>query len=534
MSFHFFLPKISLKISFVILPALLLLSGCGKEQGSDRMRKELANIYAQGLENPKQYFHMNRKRVEWMKDKAQSLSPEKLIFHRYYLSQELLRAGQPEAAILELESILSDIGSKIDRVNNSTRPLIDELALAYLRLGEEINCIEHHASESCIMPIFGDGIQISKVSTKKAIDLYQVILNKYPDDLGSRWLLNIAYMAIGLYPDSVPKQYLLKGLMGDSQAVIPKFSNIADDLGVAVNGISGGLNIEDFNKDGHLDLFVTSYGLNDPSYLFLADGNGGYNNFTSEAGLDGIVSGLNSIHADYNNDGYPDILVLRGAWLADAGTHPNSLLHNNGDGTFTDVTHASGILSYHPTQTASWAAFNLDGYLDLFIGNESNSKWQDIIAKNRVGKGQQLSQGKQHRSELYLNNGDGTFTEVSQKVGIDLEAFVKATVWGDINNDGLTDILVMDMLPSTNKKRKTMLNKPNYDLFQFSKFLGYQPQYMRNTLQLNRGNFGDKSYFSEIGQLAGISSTDWSWASLFADFDLDGYKYYRVEMIRRL
>ena len=141
-------PKLFLKISFAILSALLLLSGCGKQQGSDRMRKELANIYAVGLENPEQYLHMNRKMVEWMKDKAQSLSPEKLIFHRYYLSQELLRAGQPEAAILELESILSDIGSKIDRVNNSTRPLIDELALAYLRLGEEINCCLLYTSPS--------------------------------------------------------------------------------------------------------------------------------------------------------------------------------------------------------------------------------------------------------------------------------------------------------------------------------------------------------------------------------------------------
>jgi tetratricopeptide (TPR) repeat protein len=428
-----FRSKLFLKTLFTLFTAFILFTGCIKQQGSDRMRKELANIYEQGLENPSQYFHMNRKMVEWMKDKAQHLPPEKIIFHRYLLSQELLRAGKPEAAILELESILSDIGSKTDRVNNSVRPLIDELALAYLRLGEQTNCIEHHAGESCIMPIVGDGIQVSRKNTKKAIDLYLVILNKYPDDLGSRWLLNIAYMAIGLYPDSVPKQYLIDGLMGDFQAEIPKFSNVADDLGVAINDISGGLSIEDFNNDGHLDLFVTSYGLNDPSYLFLADGNGRYNNFTSEAGLDGIVSGLNSIHADYNNDGYSDILVLRGAWLADAGSHPNSLLHNNGNGTFTDVTHDSGIISYHPTQTASWADFNLDGHLDLFIGNESNSEWQNIFTKNRVGLGQQ------HQSELYLNNGDGTFTEVSQEVGIDLEAFVKAAVWGDINNDGLVD-----------------------------------------------------------------------------------------------
>ena len=82
MSFHFFWTKIFFKISSVVLPALLILSSCSKEKGSDRMRKELANIYAQGLENPKQYFHMNRKRVEWMRDKAQYLSPEKIIFHR--------------------------------------------------------------------------------------------------------------------------------------------------------------------------------------------------------------------------------------------------------------------------------------------------------------------------------------------------------------------------------------------------------------------------------------------------------------------
>ena len=102
-------------------------------------------------------------------------------------------------------------------------------------------------------------------------------------------------MVIGSYPQNVPEQYLIKGLDGDPSKQMPFFNNVAHELGVAINGISGGLCIEDFNNDGHLDLFMTSYGLNDPVNFFLADGRGGYTDFTTEAGLDGIVSGLNSI-----------------------------------------------------------------------------------------------------------------------------------------------------------------------------------------------------------------------------------------------
>ena len=228
--------------------------------------------------------------------------------------------------------------------------------------------------------------------------------------------------------------------------------------------------------------------MNDPSYLFFADGNGGYYDNTSRAGLDGITSGLNSIHADYDNDGNIDIFVLRGAWLADAGAHPNSLLHNNGDGTFTDVTHSSGLLSYHPTQTASWADFNLDGFLDLFIGNESNGKWQDIIAQNRIGDGQA------HPSELYLNNGDGTFTEISKKVGIDTEAFVKAAVWGDINNDGLPDLFV------------SIMGEPN-------------------KLYVNKGGTSIEDWsFEEQAAQSGVEKPLFSFPAWFWDFDNDGWE----------
>ena len=298
-------------IKIIPLTALFLL-GCNSNNESDRMRMELANIYAHALENPMKYYHMNKERVKWMNKKGRYVPPERKITHRYYLSQELLRSGQTEAAISELTSILSELRARPDMLNSLTRPIFDELALAYLRLGEEINCIKNHSGKSCIVPVIGDGIQTSQENTKRAIEIYQAILEKYPKDLGSRWLLNIAYMVIGSYPQNVPEQYLIRGLDGDPSKQMPFFNNVAHELGVAINGISGGLCIEDFNNDGHLDLFMTSYGLNDPVNFFLADGRGGYTDFTTEAGLDGIVSGLNSIHADYNNDGYTDIFNFKG------------------------------------------------------------------------------------------------------------------------------------------------------------------------------------------------------------------------------
>ena len=116
--------------SLILLLFFIFLSGCNTKQKSDDMRKELSTIYSEAMLNPKSYYHMNKARINWMKDKAQYLPRHKLMTHRFYLSQEFLRAGQSEEAISELESILSDIGSRTDKVNNSNKVLIDEHALA--------------------------------------------------------------------------------------------------------------------------------------------------------------------------------------------------------------------------------------------------------------------------------------------------------------------------------------------------------------------------------------------------------------------
>ena len=356
------------------------------------------------------------------------------VIRRYELAEERLKAGQTREAIAELEGLMRDAaavgGLAVCRRIASTighKPIFDLLAIAYLRLGEQENCLGNPTANACILPLKNGGRHTHQEGARGAIARYTELLRHFPDDHGSQWLLNIAYLAIGGYPDSVPKRYLIPNLAPSAKDPFPLFPNIAGNVGLAVTGNAGGLSIEDFNHDGLLDVFTTSSGINDPVHLFLADGHGGYTDNTARAGLNGIVGGLNTVDADYDNDGNVDILVLRGAWLGEGGKFPKSLLRNRGDGTFEDVTFASGLLSFHPTQTAAWADFNLDGYLDLFIGNESYSA---------------AGRGPSHPSQLFLNNRNGTFTEVSGRVGIHLDDFVKGAVWGDVNNDGLPDLFV--------------------------------------------------------------------------------------------
>ncbi len=184
--------------------------------------------------------------------------------------------------------------------------------------------------------------------------------------------------------------------------------------------------MEDFDADGDLDIMASSCGFRDQLRYFRNNGDGTFTERTAEAGLTGEVGGLNITHGDYNNDGYPDVLVLRGGWLFEQGEHPNSLLRNNRDGTFNDVTEEAGLLTFHPTQAAAWGDFDNDGWVDIFVGNESDGK-------------------KTRPCQLFHNNGDGTFTECADGLGIAAVGYVKGVVWGDYNNDGWLDLYVSRM-----------------------------------------------------------------------------------------
>jgi ASPIC and UnbV/FG-GAP-like repeat len=357
--------------------------------------------------------------------------PQKRFELRRELAQRYVYAGTIEAAISTLEELQKEVGKSVPAAYGEL--LKADMAFAYFRMGETQNCTWNHNSDSCLFPIQGEGIHKQQLGATEAAKIYAELLSDPSTNpqnaLAYRWLLNISYMTLGQYPDQVPKRWLIPPDTFKSSYDIGAFRDVAVTRGVADFGAAGGVILEDFDNDGHLDLMISHMGIGDQLEYFHNNGNGTFTRMTEKAGLKGIVGGLNIVQADYNNDGCIDVLVLRGAWLHDKGKWPPSLLRNNCDGTFTDVTAEAGLLYYYPTHTAAWADVNNDGLLDLFVGHEIDRTHVDWPAGTK-------------NFELYLNNGDGTFREVGAQTGIRLDGFIKGSVWGDYDNDGWQDLYV--------------------------------------------------------------------------------------------
>src|SRR5687768_15991345 len=374
---------------------------------------------------------LSRERAAIYRQKAESTSGIEKANYMVLHGFEELKAGNSQNAIDIFRNVLTfaeplEIPGK-DRTLLEVKKL---LALSYLRLGEQENCILNHTSASCVIPIAKGGLHSKKEGSESALDLYEEILRQVPDDLTSRYLFNIAAMTLGRFPDGVPQPYRLPKDYFSSSDSFPPFVDIASDLGLDRRGLAGGIAIEDFDRDGDLDIMHSSWGFQDQIKLHRNNGDGSFEDVAAVSGLKGVTGGLNLRHADYNNDGYADVLILRGAWLRDQGRIPNSLLKNNGDGTFTDVAVSAGIYSKRPTQNAVWADFDLDGWLDLFIGNESIPESGPAF---------------NFPSQLYHNQRNGTFKEVSQQAGLNVNSFVKGCTAGDINNDGKEDLYISSL-----------------------------------------------------------------------------------------
>jgi len=425
--------------------------------------------------DPEKNVFLNRKRVEMLQRRSSAdLTPIARLDLQIELGLERLRSGESSKAIETFQEARNLIQSLPDEAHRHYRWLLYRfLGLAHLRLGEQENCVARHTSDSCLLPIQAGGIHLVSRGSQGAIDNFINALDLNRQDLSSIWLLNVAYMTLGQYPSRVPPEFRIPETVFKSEYDIGRFPDLAPQAGLASMSLAGGAIMDDFDGDGLLDVFCSSWGMTDQIRFFRNNGDGSFTDRTEPAGLTGIVGGLNLCHADYDNDGDRDVFVLRGAWLHTEGAQPNSLLRNNGDGTFDDVTDEVGLLSFHPTQTAAWGDYDLDGDLDLFIGNESDD---DV----------------KHRCELYRNNGDGTFTDVAAASGVDHAGFVKGVAWGDYDNDGRPDLYLSRLEES-------------------------------NLLFRNAGpGKGGEWRFEDVTSQAGVSEPRESFPTWFWDYDNDG------------
>ena len=370
-----------------------------------------------------------RAEVQALPDDAPTQQKWNLYFK---LGKAELVLGNEQAAIAALSHShgLNDTLSGVVPPE-AAQQLTFELGVAYLRMAETQNCCARNSPDSCILPIRGDGIHTNRTGSLRAIECFSEVLANTKRlsllNLKACWLLNLASMTLGEYPDGVPEKHRIPPTILESDEAFPKFANIAQRVGLDTFSLCGGAISDDFDGDGHLDLAVSSYDPAGQLRFFRNNSDGSFEDRTRAAGLEGIFGGLNLVQADYNNDGHVDILVLRGAWHFDKGRHPNSLLRNNGDGTFTDVTFDAGLGDAHyPTQTASWADYDNDGDLDLYIGNETTPAIQAP-------------------SQLFRNNGDSTFTDVAVAAGVTNDRFSKAVIWGDYDADRFPDIYVSNL-----------------------------------------------------------------------------------------
>ena len=369
--------------------------------------------------------------------RLEALPPDAPAAQRAWMLREVgigyHKDGQQRKAIEYLTKAIEvasakDSGVRFDQIND----VRFRLGIACIRLGTNENCAVRPFPGSCILPFHGETLYRQEDGPRMAaaafLDLLKHETPKTQRYLGGIWLLNIAYMTLGQYPDAVPEPYRLARSPIEGDAPFPHFPNIAQKRGIDAMNLSGGAIADDFDNDGRLDLVTSTWDTGGQMHYYRNKGDGAFIKHTKEANLTGLYGGLNMIHADYNNDGHLDLLVLRGGWLPGSfGQMPNSLLRNNGDGTFTDVTFDVGLgFPYYPTQTA-FADYDNDGDLDLYIGNEAGPR-------------------APFPCQLFRNNGDGTFTDVAAAAGVTNSRFTKGVTWGDYDGDRDPDLYVSNLM----------------------------------------------------------------------------------------
>jgi hypothetical protein len=389
---------------------------------------------------------------------------------------------------------------------------------------------------ACIVPIAPSAYHKRKEGSRLAVKHFTEYLEKFPDDMEVRWLLNVAHMTLGEYPDKVNPKFLVPlDRFKNSEVSIGVFKNIAKDLGLARLNQAGGAIMEDFDNDGLLDIAISTFDPTMAMAIYMNDGKGTFVNRTEEAKVTDQLGGLNAMQTDYNNDGHKDVFIVRGAWVAPNMAMRPTLLKNNGDKTFTDVTEEVGMDYPVNSIAASWFDYDNDGWLDCFLCCEKqrnrlyhntrdgkfeevaieagvsglssfeckgsawidydNNGWYDLFVNNITEDG----------ARFYRNNKDGTFTDITTELGIKDPKFGFSCWAWDFDNDGWQDIWATSYDRTVADVAKGLMGQPH--------------ELHKGALYRNLQGKG----FEDITDKAGLNLVMMTMGSNFGDFDNDGY-----------
>ncbi len=408
--------------------------------------------------------------------------------------------------------------------------------ISALRRGENENCILCRGETSCILPIANAAIHKQQDGSRLAIKHFKEYLAEFPDDLEVRWLMNVAYMTLGEHPEHVPKEQLIElDRYNNNEFNIGKFRDIGDRIGVNRLNQAGGAIMEDIDNDGRLDIVVSNFDPTGPMAVYWNNGQGSFENITEQAGVGEQLGGLNCVQTDFNNDGFADIFIMRGAWLnADMAMRP-SLLRNNKNRTFTDVTVEAGLDTPVNSIAATWADYDNDGWLDVFVccerqpnrlyHNLQNGKFEEVAQQaGLAGNGKFQCKGANwidfnndglqdiflnHFSsvggQLFQNLGQGTFQRVSDELGVSGPILGFSCWTWDFDNDGFQDIFATSYDKDVGDCVKGML--------------GESHSRNRNVLYRNLNGRG----FEDVTTKAGLDVVLITMGSNFGDFDNDGF-----------
>jgi hypothetical protein len=344
----------------------------------------------------------------------------------------LLRAGHEEEARDVAAQALAD-AQRWGVGDDVHARLLFLQGLTHLRLAEQQNCVARHNAACCIFPLQAAGVHTQQAPAAAARESLRAYLELEPDDDGAKWLLNVVAMTLGDYPEGVQEAWRIPPAAFASDHTVAPFIDIAPNLGVDSLDILGGVSVEDFDGDGYLDLFATTNHPYQGAKLFRNAGDGSFQEVSESAGVTDQLGAFDCTAGDYDNDGDMDLYLVRGAWMPYDGKIRNSLLRNNGNMTFTDVTHAAGLASpAYPSQAGVWGDFNNDGLIDLYVANESYT----LLAPG--------DSALAAINQLFMNNGDGTFTDNAAAAGVAGGRQSVGATGGDFNNDGLLDLYVVN------------------------------------------------------------------------------------------